>query len=102
MLTNDSLEDDEKEQFFKFGVKLAEVALPMLLIPQIVALMNIIWNHISKEEAEAGTVFGSSVLQKLFSLCGFIGFIISLVASGKSVYIHGSLTCEYKIGIANQ
>jgi len=97
VLTNDSLEVYQKEQFYKFGVKLAKVALPMLLIPQIMSLINSLYT-ISNEEVVAGEFFGSSVLYKFLCLSRFIGGIIALVASGKSIYSHGSL---HRVELAN-
>ena len=101
MFTNDLLAVEEKEQFYKYGVKLANVAFPMLLIFQIISLINLMYT-IYKKQPVAEEFFGNAALYKLLNLVALIGGIISLVASGKSIYSHGSLTRECKIGIANR
>ena len=101
VLTNDSLSVEEQEQFYKFGVKLANVAFPMMLIFQITALLNLMYTTYKKVAVDE-EFFGNPLLYKLLLLVAGIGGIISLVASGKSIYSHGSLTRECKIGIANR
>lgn len=101
MLTNDSLSVEEQEQFYKFGVKLANVAFPMMLIFQITALLNLMYTTYKKVAVDE-EFFGNPLLYKLLLLVAGIGGIISLVASGKSIYSHGLLTRERQICIANR
>ena len=96
MFTNDSLEVEEKEQFYQFGVKLANVAFVMILIFQITALLNLVYTTYKKVAVDE-EFFGNQLLYKLLVSVAGIGGIISLVASGKSIYSHGLLTRECKI-----